>query len=117
LGANGGGAVANDADAKLLALEAEHAAAWAALERANALLIAAETSLNVAGIVAAAKLQSEAMDHLRKLEKRIRRTPARAPHGLAIKARLTTMHADCDRSWKGHLLARAVLVLAGTAVQ
>ena len=108
--------MASDADAKLLALEAEHAAAWAALERANALLAAAETPLNVAGIVAAAKLQSEAIDHLRKVEKRIRRTPARTPHGLAIKARITTMRADCDRSWKDHLLARAVLVLAGKAV-
>ena len=67
--------MADDADAKLLALQVEHAAAWAALERANAMLAAADTLLDVAGIVAAAKLQSAAVDHLHKVAKHIRKTP------------------------------------------
>ena len=109
--------MANDADAKLLVLQADHAAAWAELQRAHALLAVAETPLDVAGIVAAAKLHSEAIDHLRKVEKRIRTTPTRSPHGLAIKARLLRMSAGCDGNWDGHALARAVLVLAGKAAQ
>ena len=109
--------MAADADAKLLTLEAEHDTACAALERANALLVAAETSLDVAEIVAAAMLRSQAVDHLHKIEKRIRKTPARSPDGLAIKARLIRMRAGCDGTWDGHALARAVLVLAGQTVQ
>ena len=105
--------MADDADAKLLALQAEHDAAWAELERANAMLAAAETTLNVAGIVAAAKLRGAAVDHLHKIEARIRKARAYSPHGLAIKARIVTRNAGCDMTRKGHLLARAVLVLTG----
>jgi hypothetical protein len=105
--------MADDADAKLLVLQAEHDAAWAELERANAMLTAAETPLDVPGIIAAAKLQGAAVDHLRKIEARIRKARAHSPHGLAIKARIVARSADCNRNWKGHPLARAVLVLTG----
>ena len=79
-----------DADGKLLALQAEYDAAWAKLECANAVLAVAETRLDEAGIMAAAKLQSEAIDHLHKIEKHICKAPAHSPHSLALKARIAT---------------------------